>query len=179
MTTTQDSGRTQRFSHIFARLQELQNYGWDPAIEPFHSVRDPYLPGPRLPRLTQPVVRQLPFLWLRKDCAQAGTPAIEGTKHRSLPHPVAFTRLCHPKPADCDAHPPQLRLRCERPNTPHQYHSQGRGARRPTGRMPCLGTDSATGARVPARQTRRQGIRSRMPALCSPYRVRPPLHQSW
>jgi hypothetical protein len=40
MTTTQDSGRTQRFSHIFARLQELQNYGWDPAIEPFHSVRD-------------------------------------------------------------------------------------------------------------------------------------------
>lgn len=43
MTTTEDSGRTQRFAHIFARLQELQNYGWDPAIEPFHSVRHPHL----------------------------------------------------------------------------------------------------------------------------------------
>lgn len=43
MATTEDSGRTQRFAHIFARLQELQNYGWDPAIEPFHSVRHPYL----------------------------------------------------------------------------------------------------------------------------------------
>ncbi|CAG5186507.1 uncharacterized protein ALTATR162_LOCUS11602 [Alternaria atra] len=40
MPTTEDSGRTQRFSHIFARLQELQNYGWDPEIQPFHSSYD-------------------------------------------------------------------------------------------------------------------------------------------
>lgn len=39
MTRSEGGGRTQHFSHIFARLQELQNYGWDTDIEPFHSVR--------------------------------------------------------------------------------------------------------------------------------------------
>ncbi|KAG9186027.1 hypothetical protein G6011_02583 [Alternaria panax] len=42
MTATKDRARTQRFSHIFGRLQELQNYGWDPDIEPFHSSYDNY-----------------------------------------------------------------------------------------------------------------------------------------
>jgi hypothetical protein len=36
--TDAETGRTARFSHIFARLLELQNYVWDPEIEPFHSV---------------------------------------------------------------------------------------------------------------------------------------------
>ncbi|KAL5120883.1 Chk1 protein kinase [Pleosporales sp. CAS-2024a] len=35
-----DSGRTARFSHIFARLLELHNYVWDPETEPFHSSYD-------------------------------------------------------------------------------------------------------------------------------------------
>jgi hypothetical protein len=57
MTAAQGNGRTQRFSHIFARLQELQNYGWDPEIEPFHSVRASDTDGPGLQRLTSVVVR--------------------------------------------------------------------------------------------------------------------------
>ncbi|KAI4640040.1 hypothetical protein J4E93_008840 [Alternaria ventricosa] len=40
MTRSEGGGRTQHFSHIFARLQELQNYGWDTDIEPFHSSYD-------------------------------------------------------------------------------------------------------------------------------------------
>ncbi|CAO2654204.1 Nn.00g109370.m01.CDS01 [Neocucurbitaria sp. VM-36] len=36
-STKGQSGRAARFSHIFTRLQELQNYVWDPEIEPFHS----------------------------------------------------------------------------------------------------------------------------------------------
>ncbi|KAI4947363.1 hypothetical protein J4E91_006715 [Alternaria rosae] len=40
MTRPEGGGRTQHFSHIFARLQELQNYGWDTDIEPFHSSYD-------------------------------------------------------------------------------------------------------------------------------------------
>ncbi|KAJ4375072.1 Chk1 protein kinase [Neocucurbitaria cava] len=35
--TEAESSRTARFSHILARLQELQNYVWDSEIEPFHS----------------------------------------------------------------------------------------------------------------------------------------------
>jgi hypothetical protein len=33
-----ETRRTARFSHIFARLLELNNYVWDSDIEPFHSV---------------------------------------------------------------------------------------------------------------------------------------------
>lgn len=38
MATEEESGRTARLNHIFARLLELQDYVWDPTIEPFHSV---------------------------------------------------------------------------------------------------------------------------------------------
>lgn len=41
MLTQGESGRTVRFSHMLARLIELQNYVWDPEIEPFHSVGVP------------------------------------------------------------------------------------------------------------------------------------------
>jgi len=34
-----EQARKAHFAHIFARLQELPNYVWDPEIEPFHSVR--------------------------------------------------------------------------------------------------------------------------------------------
>ncbi|KAH8727929.1 hypothetical protein GQ44DRAFT_769990 [Phaeosphaeriaceae sp. PMI808] len=40
--TDAESGRAARFSHIFSRLLELQNYVWDPEIEPFHSSYDNY-----------------------------------------------------------------------------------------------------------------------------------------
>jgi hypothetical protein len=40
MSVNRETGRAARFSHIFARLQELPNYVWDPEIEPFHSVSD-------------------------------------------------------------------------------------------------------------------------------------------
>jgi hypothetical protein len=36
--TNAETERTARFSHIFARLQDLHNYVWDPEVEPFHSV---------------------------------------------------------------------------------------------------------------------------------------------
>ncbi|KAF2027874.1 hypothetical protein EK21DRAFT_70998 [Setomelanomma holmii] len=38
--TDAETERAARFSHIFARLLELQNYVWDPEIEPFHSSYD-------------------------------------------------------------------------------------------------------------------------------------------
>jgi hypothetical protein len=37
-SANEETRRTARFSHIFARLQELQNYVFDPEITPFHSV---------------------------------------------------------------------------------------------------------------------------------------------
>jgi hypothetical protein len=33
-----DSERTARFTYLFNRLSELQNYVWDPEVVPFHSV---------------------------------------------------------------------------------------------------------------------------------------------
>jgi len=38
MATERESRRTARLSHIFARLLELQDYVWDPQVEPFYSV---------------------------------------------------------------------------------------------------------------------------------------------
>jgi hypothetical protein len=38
MLFSEESGPTARFQHIFARLQELPNYVWDPDTQPFHSV---------------------------------------------------------------------------------------------------------------------------------------------
>ncbi|KAF1834834.1 putative histidine kinase HHK1p [Decorospora gaudefroyi] len=40
MAADEETGRTARFSHMFARLQELPGYVWDPAVEPFHSSYD-------------------------------------------------------------------------------------------------------------------------------------------
>jgi len=37
MATERESRRTARLSHIFARLLELQDYVWDPQVEPFYS----------------------------------------------------------------------------------------------------------------------------------------------
>lgn len=42
MAQDAETRQTARFSHIFARLLELQNYVWDPEIEPFHSSYDNY-----------------------------------------------------------------------------------------------------------------------------------------
>ncbi|RMZ73719.1 serine threonine kinase [Pyrenophora seminiperda CCB06] len=40
MATNGEKARKVHFAHIFARLQELPNYVWDPEIEPFHSSYD-------------------------------------------------------------------------------------------------------------------------------------------
>ncbi|KAI0574978.1 ATPase [Pyrenophora tritici-repentis] len=40
MATNGEKARKAYFAHIFARLQELPNYVWDPEIEPFHSSYD-------------------------------------------------------------------------------------------------------------------------------------------
>jgi hypothetical protein len=97
-----EKSRAARFSHIFARLLELQNYVWDSEIEPFHSV-SLHRVCPTRQANAHTVLRQLALLRPREDVARpAAFP-----KRPVLARAVALPRLASSVP---HAHPQELRV---------------------------------------------------------------------